>query len=108
MKQTKGREREDRYAEYKKISWSLSSAIQLIEVCHPGIIVTVLSKEVYRTEPTEHYPHGQAGVDIEILGHKTWMGIEAHCEGMIEWGPIIVDEYVYDIINKIQDKNKID
>ena len=109
MKQNKGKIKEERYDSYLGISTTAGLAIQLIESYYSdiGLRVNMLSTEVERKDKGIAFPAGRAGVWVEIFGIKTWLGLEQHCEPMLEWGPIIMDEYLFGTVFKDLDLEAI-
>lgn len=66
----------------------------------------ILSKEMYRSEPDKNNEIGMLGVDIEINGVKTFLSA-AIAEDMICYpnGMFIATEFVYGVLNPIDDQN---
>jgi hypothetical protein len=102
MKYTKGKIREERYNSYLDISTTAGLAIQLMESYYADfrLKVNMISTEVERKDKGIAFPAGRAGVWVEIFGVTAWLGIEQHCEPMLEWGPIIMDEYLFGTVFK--------
>ena len=65
------------------ISKIIAKTIELLQEEYPEYDIKLISKEMYRQPPTEYALAGHLGVDIEILGIKTFMGHELHAEDML-------------------------
>ena len=101
----------------EKISGVIHVAINIIEKTVEGVKVEVLSQEMRRLDPTEHFPHGQLGVDVmfsweigeeNVQKVKTFLPYQL-CEDMLNpLGNLIAEEIVFtlykDIFQKMQDE----
>ena len=67
-----------------------------------GTEVKLLSGKMYRITPDEFTPLGQLGVDIEIMGVKTFLGYESIAEDIActPYGQILADEFVAMVIKE--------
>lgn len=56
---------------------------------------------MFRLPPDEYTPLGKLGVEIEIMGIRTFLGCESMAED-IAWNPmgqLIADEFVYTVLS---------
>jgi len=84
----------------KEISPIVYGAIEVMKKCFGGTDVKLISTEMYRLEPTEDAKAGKIGVDIEIMGVKTFLSYNDFAEDIAcsPYGEMIANEFVYNII----------
>jgi hypothetical protein len=94
----------------EKISGVIHAAIQVIEKTVEGVKVKILSQEMTRLEPTEHYPLGQLGVEVEFsweIGEENVQKVKTFlpyqlCEDMLNpLGNLIAEEIVFTLYKDI-------
>lgn len=87
---------------------SVDIAINIMRNSFGGTNVKLVGEKLYRTKPDEFCKLGRLGIDIEIEGVKTFMGIESLAEDIAflppPYGQMIADEFVYNIIKNISGK----
>jgi hypothetical protein len=97
----------------EKISGVIHAAIQAIEKTVEGVKVKILSQEMTRLEPTEHYPLGQLGVEVEFsweIGEENVQKVKTFlpyqlCEDMLNpLGNLIAEEIVFTLYRDIFEK----
>jgi hypothetical protein len=97
----------------EKISGVIHAAIQVIEKTVEGVKVKILSQEMTRLEPTEHYPLGQLGVEVEFsweIGEENVQKVKTFlpyqlCEDMLNpLGNLIAEEIVFTLYRDIFEK----
>ena len=78
-----------------EISPIIHAAIKVMQRQFGGTEVKLISKEMYRLEPTEHAPAGRLGVNIEINGITAFLGCESNAEHMLEpYGDAMAQEFI--------------
>jgi len=87
--------------ENKNISPIIYNAIEKMKLSFGGTDFELISKEMYRTEPSESAAFGYLGVDIMVENIKTFLGCESMAEDIVysPIGNLIADAFVYNIIN---------
>lgn len=79
----------------REISPILLSAIERLKFSFGGTDVRLLSNKMFRITPDEFTPLGKLGVDIEIMGIKTFLSCEIAEEiACTPYGQMIADEFV--------------
>ena len=82
-------------------------AIERMEICFGGTEIKLISEEMYRLPPDEFSPVGKLGVDISIMGIKTFLGCESMAELICQpMGMMIAEEFVFNIIKNHPMSNK--
>jgi len=86
-----------------EISPIVYAAIERLKNSFGGTDVKLLSEKMYRLKPDENSSIGRLGVDIEIMGIKTFLGCESMAEDIActPYGQMIADEFVFNIIKTI-------
>ena len=84
----------------REISPIIYSAIERLKNSFDGTEIKLLSEKMYRTTPDEFTPLGKLGVDIEIMGIKTFLGCESMAEDIActPYGQMLTDEFVATVI----------
>jgi hypothetical protein len=78
----------------RQISPIIYAALDMMRKCFGGTEVKLLSEKMYRLKPDENAKAGRLGVDIEVMGIKTFFGCESDAEYMLIYGQPIADEFV--------------
>lgn len=81
-----------------EISPTIHKAIEIIKISIMVLAIKLVSKEMYRKSPNVYTPFGELGVDIEINGCKGFLGCESMAEDICVYGPILFDDFVFNII----------
>lgn len=86
----------------REISPIIYGAIERLKNSFGGTEVKLLSEKMYRITPDEFTPLGKLGVDIEIMGIKTFLGCESMAEDIActPYGQMIADEFVARVIKE--------
>jgi hypothetical protein len=84
----------------REISPIIHGAIERLKNSFGGTEVKLISEEMYRLAPDEFSPVGKLGVDIEIMGIKTFLGCESAAEDIActPYGQMLADEFVHRVI----------
>lgn len=64
--------------------------------------IKVLSEKEYRQPPSEFCALGYLGVDVEIEGNEVFLGHESMAEVILEYGNIVADEFIYNILKPVK------
>ena len=84
-----------------KISPIIHAAIKVMRKQFGGTKVKLVSKEMYRLEPTESAPAGRLGVNIEINGITAFLGCESMAEHILEpYGDLIAQEFIMAVLRE--------
>lgn len=78
----------------REIPRIIYAALDVMRNCFGGTEVKLLSKKMYRLPPDEYAKAGRLGVDIEVMGIKTFFGCESNAEDILTYGQPIADEFV--------------
>jgi hypothetical protein len=87
----------------RKISPIIYGAIEKLRNSFGGTDVKLLSEEMYRKAPDEYTPLGKLGVDIEIMGIKTFLGCESMAEDIActPYGQMLAEEFIAIIMKEV-------
>jgi hypothetical protein len=100
-----------RFKDYnEEISLHIYGAIEKLRKSFGGTDVKLISEKMYRIAPDEFTPLGKLGVDIEIMGIKTFLGCESAAEDIActPYGQMLADEFVATVIRtSFPDKFKL-
>ena len=78
----------------REISPMIYAALDIMRKCFGGTDVKLLSEKMYRLKPDEYAKAGRLGVDIEVMGIKTFFGCESNAENILTYGQPIADQFV--------------
>jgi hypothetical protein len=69
-------------------------AIEILQKQFGGTDIKLVSKEMYRLEPSEHAPAGALGVNIQLEGITAFLGCESMAEQICNYGDAVAQEFI--------------
>lgn len=80
----------------------IHSAIERLRMSFGGTEVELLSEKMYRLPPDGFTPLGKLGVDIKIMGIRTFLGCESMAEDIActPYGQMLADEFVARVVKE--------
>ena len=77
-----------------EISPLIYEAIKILQRQFGGSDIKLVSKEMYRLEPSEHALAGALGVNIQLEGITAFLGLESNAINIVTYGDPMAQEFI--------------
>ncbi len=85
----------------------IHKAVEILQRQFGGTDVKLISKEMYRLEPTEQAPAGALGVNIQIHGITTFLGY-GYAEDLLTYGDPLAQDYIIQMLRMYNNQKNVE
>lgn len=86
----------------REIPQTIHITIDILRKTFGGTTVELISNELIHIDASEHYPNGRWGVNIEVMGIPSFLGLESNAEDIAynPYGHLVAEEFVHRIVKE--------